>query len=75
MQSQIEASKKDKGFTLDGATVRLALGRDSTDGEHRHGGKNAKDHDDNEQLDEGKSLVLLRSFDLILHLGFLPLDW
>ena len=55
------------GPLLDGAAVRLALGRDSTDGEHRHGGKNAKDHDDDEQLDEGESLFFLRTLDLTLH--------
>ena len=33
--------------------------RDALDGEHRDGGEHAKDHDDDEELDEGESLVAL----------------
>jgi hypothetical protein len=47
----------------------FASGRDALHCEHRDGGQDAEDHDDDQQFDEGESLVLLLllNFDVVFH--------
>ena len=54
----------------------LATGRDALHCEHRDGGQDAEDHDDDQQFNEREALVLLDLFyfDVVFHdVAFLPL--
>ena len=48
-----------QGLLIGLAGRGLTLVGDAADGEHRDGGEDAQDDDDNEKFDEGESLVLL----------------